>query len=59
MLCLECKQLMHELPIYNIDDENFPPSILFCNNPNCIRFGLLTVTFTNEEEDKKDSDKGV
>ena len=50
---------MHELPIYNNDDENFPPSILFCNNPNCVRFGLLTVTFTNEEEDKKDSDKGV
>ncbi len=68
LICIECKHFLMELPIYNnAQDSDYPPSILWCNNADCSRFGLLTVTFKHdkapeekpEEGDKKDSNPGV
>ena len=60
LVCIACKKPLKEIPLYNEDkNEESPPSLPFCNNEKCKRFGLLTVAFKNEETDKEDINKGV
>ena len=59
LVCIECNETLMEVPLFNnAQDDDFPPSFLFCPAPKCSRHGLLTVSFKNDEKkDKKDSDK--
>lgn len=61
MYCILCHELLGNLPLYNSgEDELFPPSVPFCNNPACPRFGLLTITTSNqgaEEAEKPNEEK--
>lgn len=55
MRCIGCKNKLKGLPLYNGKKKDYPDSILYCDDGECYRFGLLTVVFTNEE----DNDEGV
>ena len=60
LICIDCKTPLMEAPLYNDGkDDEFIPSLLFCNNDACDRVGLFTAVFNNDEDDKKDSDKGT
>ena len=56
--CIECGKPLLFLPIFNEGRE-----AMFCNNPDCHRFGLLTAVSTpegiDEEEHKEGSDKEI
>lgn len=57
MRCILCKELLDVIPIYNEGkDEDYPSSFLLCNNKACGRFGLLTVTYSNTEDETTDKD---
>lgn len=58
MKCYLCLQELEGLPIYHGKGKKYPESLLFCNNSDCPRFGLLTVIYTNEET-KDGTDTGV
>lgn len=60
MYCILCHEPLGNLPLYNSGEDNlFPPSVPFCNNIMCPRFGLLTITTSEKsvedvaKEDKK------
>lgn len=58
LVCTKCKKPLKEIPLFNNGEDNlYAPSLPFCNNDKCDNFGLLTVVFKNEEEDKEGSDK--
>lgn len=58
MRCVKCNELLDILPIYNAgQDDDFPPTIPFCNNEKCENRGLLTVVFNSPTEDENKEDK--
>lgn len=60
MVCIKCLQPMLSVPVYNNNDDFFPASFLFCNNKDCVNFGLLAITFKNITDnavDVKEEDK--
>ena len=61
MRCIKCNELLDIVPIYNAGkDEDFPPTLPFCNNKECENRGLLTVVFnTPKDEDKESKHKEV
>jgi len=53
-LCVKCEKPLVTIPIYNAKkNDAFPSSFLFCENKDCERHGLLTVTFKSHVEDKR------
>jgi len=57
MRCIQCNELLDVLPIYNGGkDSDFPPTVPFCGNVECSRYGLLGIVFKTavEKEEKKD-----
>jgi hypothetical protein len=57
---MECKELLKVVPLYNNEEDDlFPPNMPFCDNPECSRYGLLTVLFGSKEEDEQDEHKEV
>ena len=53
LYCVACEQPLMTVPIFNGDSPDFPPSFLFCANPQCPRQGLLTVMYKTLEKSKK------
>jgi len=54
MRCIKCNELLDIVPIYNAGkDEDFPPTLPFCNNDKCDNRGFLTVIFNAPKEDEK------
>ena len=45
LYCIECEQQLFTVPVFNGGSNDFPPSFLFCGNPECKRHGLLTVAY--------------
>lgn len=53
MKCILCGEPLQEIPFYNHNDnEKFTPSVPFCVNNACPRFGILTIVFKSDEEPK-------
>lgn len=57
--CIECETSLLELPFYNNDSELYVPSLPYCPNDKCKRFGLPTVVYKTEVKDAKGKRKGV
>jgi hypothetical protein len=54
LLCVGCEKPLMSVPIYNANKhKDFPSSFLFCQNKDCERHGLLTVTFKHVEDKRK------
>jgi hypothetical protein len=49
LYCIECEEMLFTVPIFNDGSPDFPPSFLFCGNPECKRHGLLTVTYKSKD----------
>ena len=45
LYCIECEKQLFTVPVFNGGSPDFPPSFLFCGNPECKRHGLLTVAY--------------
>lgn len=59
MRCISCGEPLAGLPLYNNKDESYPDNLLFCQQVDCRRFGVLTVVFAQDDKGKKGKRKGV
>ena len=53
LYCAACEEPLLTMPVFNGDSPDFPPSFLFCQNPECSRAGLLSVSFKTKVIKKK------
>ena len=50
--CIDCKKPMLFLPIFEGGRD-----AMFCNNPDCYRFGLLTTISTPNKDEEEETEE--